>query len=78
MKWIADQKTSQFCQLIALFLEIQQALLTGNNTMTKNETLREIVAHRQDLHGLASDCPDISAAIVSTRAALTNNQIIPA
>jgi hypothetical protein len=38
--------------------------------MTKNETLREIVAHRQDLHGLASDCPNISAAILSTRAAL--------
>jgi hypothetical protein len=42
----------------------------NTNTMTKNETLREIVAHRQDLHGLASDCPDISAAILSTRAAL--------
>ncbi len=38
--------------------------------MTKNETLREIVQHRQDLHGLASDCPDVSAAILSTRAAL--------
>ena len=38
--------------------------------MTKNEALREIVAHRQDLHGLVSDCPDISAAILSTRAAL--------
>jgi len=38
--------------------------------MTKNETLREIVQHRQDLHGLASDCPDVCAAILSTRAAL--------
>ena len=38
--------------------------------MTKNEILREIVAHRQELHGLASDCPDISAAIHSTRTAL--------
>ena len=38
--------------------------------MTKNETLREIVHHRQDLHGLVSDDQDISAAILSTRAAL--------
>jgi hypothetical protein len=38
--------------------------------MNKNEALILIVAHRQDLHGLASDCPDISAAIHSTRAAL--------
>jgi len=38
--------------------------------MTKNEALRIIVQHRQDLHGLVSDCPDISAAILSTRAAL--------
>jgi hypothetical protein len=38
--------------------------------MNKNEILREIVKHRQALHGLASDDRDISAAILSTRAAL--------
>ena len=38
--------------------------------MNKADTIREIVALRQDLFGLASDCPDISAAILSTRAAL--------
>jgi len=38
--------------------------------MTKTDTIREIVRLRQELFGLASDCPDISAAIHSTRAAL--------
>ena len=38
--------------------------------MNKSDTIREIVALRQDLFGLASECPDISAAILSTRAAL--------
>ena len=38
--------------------------------MNKADTIREIVAFRQDLFGIASDCPDISAAICSTRAAL--------
>jgi hypothetical protein len=39
-------------------------------SMNKSDTIREIVALRQDLFGLASECPDISAAILSTRAAL--------
>jgi hypothetical protein len=38
--------------------------------MNKADTIREIVSFRQDLYGLASDDEDISAAILSTRAAL--------
>lgn len=38
--------------------------------MSNPDTIREIVALRQDLFGIASDCPDVSAAILSTRAAL--------
>lgn len=38
--------------------------------MSNPETIREIVSLRQELFGIASDCPDVSAAILSTRAAL--------
>lgn len=38
--------------------------------MSDPQTIREIVALRQELFGIASDCPDVSAAILSTRAAL--------